>query len=224
MLSRSILDFLKELAIDVRLPKGVDVLNPYQVNTTFEYAKQFYTKYYSDNEPRIVLLGINPGRLGAGLTGIPFTDPIKLHEACGIDNNLPKRPELSSDFIHQVIIAYGGLTKFYSRFYFSSVSPLGFTKAAKNLNYYDLPLLQKRLKPFIVNSLQKQLSWRLSKKTCLVLGEGKNFNYVQTLNTEYNFFKQVIPLAHPRFVMQYKRRQMNDYIDDYLSNLQSAEL
>lgn len=224
MLSEKVLRFLKSLEIQAALPKGVEVLNPYQDKTAFGFCEKFYRKFYSDSNPRTLIIGINPGRLGGGLTGIPFTDPIKLQERCGIENELPKRVELSADFIHLVIDAVGGLEKFYAKFYFSSVSPLGFTKHGKNLNYYDIPELQKALKPFIVKSMQTQLSFGLNTKTLFVLGEGKNFDYVQSLNDEFKFFKNVVPLSHPRFVMQYKRKQLPNYINEYVRKLQALEL
>ena len=49
---------------------------------------------------RHLLLGINPGRFGGGVTGIPFTDPIRLQNVCGIENNFEKKQELSSVFIY----------------------------------------------------------------------------------------------------------------------------
>jgi hypothetical protein len=220
-LANKILAFLRSAKITARLPKGVQVLNPYHDKTTFGFCAKFYRKFYSDNNPRTLIIGINPGRLGGGLTGIPFTDPLKLQGRCGIENQLPKRAELSADFIHHVIDAFGGLEKFYSQFYFSSVSPLGFTKDDKNLNYYDIPELQKALKPFIVESMQAQLAIGLNSKTCYVLGEGKNFSYVQELNEEFQFFEQLIPLPHPRFIMQYKRKQVSSYVKGYLQALES---
>jgi hypothetical protein len=224
MWCNSILGFLKALSIEARLPKDVAVLNPYGNTNTFTYCEAFYRKFYSDNNPRALIIGINPGRLGGGLTGIPFTDPVKLEEICGIENEFHKRTELSADFIHQVIAAYGGLQNFYAKFYFSSVSPLGFTKDGKNLNYYDIPALENELKPFILQSLRTQLNFGLSRKICFVLGEGKNFQYVKLLNAEYGFFEHIVPLAHPRFVMQYKRKQLTYYIQDYVQKLQLVAL
>ena len=93
-----ILSFYQSLTITAKLPKGVEVLNPYANADTFKYCSAFYHKYYEDNEPRTLILGINPGRYGAGLTGIPFTDPVKLEMICGIKNNLTKKAELSADF------------------------------------------------------------------------------------------------------------------------------
>ena len=224
MVAVKILHFLESLEIQTTLPNGVEVLNPYQEKTSFDLCDRFYKKYYSDNNPRTLIMGINPGRLGGGLTGIPFTDPIKLQEHCGIKNEFPKRAELSADFIHLVLDAFGGLEKFHSQYYFSSVSPLGFTKDGKNLNYYDIPELEGALKPFIVKSIQTQLAFGLRQDVVFVLGEGKNFNYVQSLNNEFKLFKKITPLPHPRFVMQYRRKQLLSYINDYVTKLQTLEL
>lgn len=214
-----ILKFYKSLKIENKLPKGVGVLNPYHQEVAFELCSQFYKKYYNDNNTRTAILGINPGRLGGGVTGVPFTDPVKLEVICGIKNELPKKPELSADFIYQMIGALGGPEAFYQHFFFSSVSPLGFIQEGKNLNYYDTPALQKSLDKFIQSSLQQitQLGVRRDKAYCL--GEGQNFKYLTALNKTEKLFDELIPLAHPRFVMQYKRRYVNDYIEDYRRKL-----
>jgi hypothetical protein len=157
--------------------------------------------------------------LGGGLTGIPFTDPQKLETYCHIPNSLRKKSELSADFIYSLITAYEGPEKFYSDFYFSSVSPLGFIKDGKNLNYYDIPQLQSILKAFIVDCLKKQLDFGLNKDVCFILGEGKNFAFMQVLNKEFQFFNRLEPLPHPRFVMQYKRKKLPEYIAQYIHAL-----
>lgn len=221
-LANQILNFLQKLKIDASIPRGVGVLNPYQQPEVFELCKQFYTRYYDDTHTRTLIIGINPGRFGGGLTGIPFTDPIRLQQVCSIENTLPKKPELSSEFIYKIIAAFGGPEKFYSKFYFTSVSPLGFTKENKNLNYYDLPALQKRLKPFMQSCMRTQLSWGLNAQVAYCLGEGDNFKFLTAWNKEEKFFREVIPLPHPRFIMQYKRKQLNQYINFYTNKLKST--
>jgi hypothetical protein len=89
-LAKKILSFLKNLDLEVELPPGVEVMNPFRDEVTFDLCKKFYGKYYSDNKPRCLILGINPGRFGGGVTGIPFTDPIRLQTSCGLENNLQK--------------------------------------------------------------------------------------------------------------------------------------
>ena len=214
-----VLAFFGSLSISSALPRGVNVLNPYLNLEVMDLCKQFYHQYYHDSSPRKMILGINPGRLGSGLTGIPFTDPIRLENNCGIENKFQKKAELSSTFIYEMIAAAGGNEKFYSTFYFSSISPLGFTKKGKNLNYYDEPPLQKKLEPFILSCMQAQLNFGIDRSVAYCLGEGKNFKFFQQLNTRHKFFKEIIPLAHPRFIMQYKSKSKSTYIQRYLNLL-----
>jgi hypothetical protein len=39
------------------------------------------------------------------------------------------------------------------------------------------------------------------------------------LNRKLQFFKEIIPLPHPRFIMQYRRKQKETYLLQYLSAL-----
>src|SRR5438045_5396299 len=133
----NILDFLFNLQLPFNLPKDVEVLDAHQRPVVREVCSIFYKKYYNDNDQRHLLIGINPGRFGGGVTGIPFTDPIRLEKFCGIQNDFQKKQELSSVFIYEMIEAFGGAEKFYKQFYFSAMSPLGFVKHEKNLNNYD---------------------------------------------------------------------------------------
>lgn len=218
-LADNMLDFLQNLKIEAPIPRAIHVLNPYQQPEVFEWCTQFYRKYYSDSETRNMIIGINPGRHGGGLTGIPFTDPIRLQQVCGIENTLAKKAELSSEFIYKVIAAAGGPERFYSKFYFTSVSPLGFTHENKNLNYYEVPLLQKRLKPFMSACMRTQLDWGLNTKVAYCLGEGDNYKFLTAWNAEEKFFSEIVPLPHPRFIMQYKRKQLDGYIKFYIEKL-----
>lgn len=214
-----VLIFYKQLAIKKRLPKGVEILNPYQSEPSFTLCTHFYKKYYGDTNKRYAILGINPGRFGAGLTGIPFTDPIKLEKICGIENDLQKKAELSADFIYSMIDSFGGPIDFYSKYFFTSVSPLGFTKDGKNLNYYDTPELKKALEKFILTSLHQIIDLGVYQDKAFCLGEGDNYKFLVNLNNKEKLFGEIIPLAHPRFIMQYRRKYINEYIKDYLNKL-----
>lgn len=213
-----ILKFYQSLSIQAKLPEGVEVMNPYQDKTAFKLSKQFYEKFYGDNDPRTLIFGINPGRFGGGITGVPFTDPVKL-EKIGIPNDLKKKVELSADYIYAMIEAYGGPEKFYHQFYITALSPLGFVKDGKNLNYYDIRELQQAVEPFMLQCIREQLDFGVNRARCYCLGEGKNFDYLSAINKKYNFFGEVIPLSHPRFIMQYKRKSVAVYIQDYLRKL-----
>ena len=184
-----------------------------------EVCKIFYKKFYNDRNKRVLILGINPGRYGAGITGIPFTDPIKLETLFGISNDLPKKPELSAEFIHAMIAAYGGYGRFFGRFFINSVSPLGFVAAGKNLNYYDTPLLKSSLEPFIRRSVGNLLKLGIYRDVVYCLGEGENYKFIQRINAEEKWFGKIIPLAHPRFIMQYRRKFLSEYIGDFVQKL-----
>jgi len=99
------------------------------------------------------------------------------------------------------------------------VSPLGSIRDGKNLNYYDDPKLQKAVLPFVIETLEKQINFGLNRDVAYCLGEGKNFKFLSKLNEAHGFFNKLIPLAHPRFIMQYKRKSMLHYVDDYLTKL-----
>ncbi|MBK5279074.1 MAG: DUF4918 family protein [Bacteroidia bacterium] len=214
-----VLNFNKSLSLKAKLPNGVVVMNPFQDDYAFSLCQRFYTQFYSDSQQRHIILGINPGRLGGGVTGIPFTDPVKLENFCSINNTFEKKTELSADFVYRMISAYGGVKPFYSKFYFNSICPLGFTRDGKNMNYYDVKELQESVKDFIVQSLQKQIKFGIKTDITFCLGEGENFKFFSRLNEKHHFFKKIIPLAHPRFIMQYKRKSLDQYIHKYIDAL-----
>jgi len=153
--------------------------------------------------------------------GIPFTDPIRLQNDCGIPNIWPKKQELSSLFIYNMIDAFSNAKAFYNKFYITAISPLGFTKHNKNCNYYDDKNLLKDIKGFVVDCMNKQLLFGIDRSVAFCLGDGKNYKYLSKLNEEQQFFKKVIPLPHPRFIMQYKLKSKDEYIQYYLRHLKS---
>ena len=216
-----VLKFYRNLKLEDPLPAGVEVMNPYADPTCFEVCRKFYGEFYNDNHKRFLILGINPGRHGAGITGIPFTDPIKLETMFGIQNDLPKKPELSAEFIHPMIAAFGGYERFFSTFFINSVSPLGFVQGGKNLNYYDTPALKESLDPFIRKSISALLDLGIHREVVFCLGEGENFKFIRKLNAEEKWFAEIIPLAHPRFIMQYRRKFVSQYVEDYVKKLNS---
>ena len=218
-LSQNINQFNQQLSLTADLPDDVIVMNPYEDKKTATLAAKFYNKYYSDSNPRKLILGINPGRLGGGITGVPFTDPLKMQDICGITNELSKKTEPSAGFIYDMISAYGGPEKFYGNYFIYAVCPLGFTKNRINYNYYDDKVLEKAVTPFILESLSKILSFNIDKEVCFCLGNGKNYKFLNALNNQHQFFEKVIPLPHPRWIVQYRRKRYQEFIDLYLREL-----
>ena len=221
-----IIAFNESLRFDGKLPEGVGIMNPFVENASaLEASSAFYRKYYNDNRPRRMLVGINPGRFGAGLTGVPFTDPKRLVERCGITQYKgPVTHEPSSVFVYEVIRQYGGEEAFYGDIYINSICPLGFTQMGKNgkevnFNYYDRKDLFEAVRGFMVRTMRGQLECGIRADAAFCLGTGKNMDYVSRLNEEYGFFERVVPLEHPRYVIQYKTKQMQQYVDKYLEAL-----
>jgi hypothetical protein len=224
MLSQAsaIVDFYGHLDPIFQLPKGIEQMNPFKTEPAWNLTRKFYEKFYSDREPRVFIFGINPGRFGGGITGIPFTDPIRLEADCGLANDLRKLPELSSEFVYRVIDAYGGVKPFYGHFFVTALCPLGFTRKGKNLNYYDDMELMEAAEPFMVSCLRKQKEQIAGASVALCLGEGKNYTHFCRLNKEHRFFERIIPLPHPRFIMQYKRKRLPEFIQLYVQILSNV--
>ena len=226
-LAEKILEFNRDLELQAGLPKGFEVMNPFQGDGSehiWRITEAFYHKFYGDEKPRNLILGINPGRLGAGATGLPFTDTKRLNAECGIPFDEFELHEPSSVFVYGMINAFGGVEAFYSKFYINSVCPLGFLRLNDkgnlvNANYYDDKKLFEAVKPFIFHSLKTQVDWGLNTDRVWCMGSGKNFKFLKTINDEIQLFKEIIPLDHPRFVVQYRSKRMPEYIDKYLQAL-----
>lgn len=224
-----VLAFNAALRFDAPLPPGVEVMDPFPDSPCAQEASAaFYRKYYGDHRERRIILGINPGRFGAGLTGVPFTDPKRLAEACGIHvDACPPAHEPSSVFVYEVISAMGGPEAFYRAWYINSICPLGFVRVdargrKKNYNYYDDRRLEEAATPFMVACLRRQLDFGIRRDVCFCLGTGKNAAFIRRLNAEHGFFDRVVPLEHPRYVMQYKSKEKAAYIRKYVTLLGEA--
>ena len=218
-ISSELIKFYRSLRIGSDLPPGVELLHPQADEGVMDLVSSFLNKYYGDQHPRQLLFGINPGRFGAGTTGINFTAPKQLSEKLQIEHTFKNQTELSAEFIYEVIEGYGGPNKFYGHFFLSSISPLGFVRDGKNLNYYDDKELMRLLEPFITKSISQQLRIFRPSQACICIGGEKNFKFFVDLNNKLQFFKEIIPLPHPRFIMQYRRKQKDNYVHNYLDAL-----
>ena len=205
----------------VGLPTGVWAMNPYADPVVQDLVGQFYAKFYADNTPRVYILGINPGRFGAGVTGLSFTTPQNLARYCGIPNNLPPTPELSSRFIYKVIEAFGGVEAFYGRFFLSSLYPLALVKDGKNYNFYDDKATMKTLWPVMIEGLHQQQTFGCNRRVAICLGR-INEGFFKKLNDQHPFFDRIVAVDHPRYILQYKSKFLEQYVDTYLQVLSDA--
>lgn len=62
-------------------------------------------------------------------------------------------------------------------------------------------------------------SCQMLRDKCFCLGEGQNYAFLQKLNAQKGYFQEIVPLAHPRFIMQYKRKSVDLYVEKYLESL-----
>jgi hypothetical protein len=224
MLADRLLEHVLNFQLDgSRLPKGIHVLDPFngtQGEQVKEIVRTFHRRFYNDENERLLMLGINPGRLGAGSTGLPFTDT----KRCEADLRIPvegmRTHEPSSDFFYRMINANGGPDRFYSKVYVHAVCPLGFVKEQPNgkpvnLNYYDDKALEAAVTPFMEQWLKDLVACGMRTDAVICLGTGKNATAFAKLNARLKLFKQIHPIEHPRFIIQYKQKQMDQYIQKY---------
>ncbi|ASK31792.1 DUF4918 domain-containing protein [Chryseobacterium sp. T16E-39] len=220
-----VIEFNKSLHYHGDLPEEFHVLNPYFDNPeTMGVMQKFYHKYYHDSERRRFIIGINPSRNGAGVTGIPFTDTKRLESVCGIPMESAHTHEISSVFMYDMIEQYGGPDEFYKEYYINSPFPLAIVKKSKNgwlnANYYDDRSLFEDVKGFMITSLKKHISLGLDTSEVFILGK-KNADFISKLNKEAHLFEKMTILEHPRYIQQYKLKEKEWYIDKYILALKS---
>lgn len=219
-----VIDFNRQLHYSGKLPEGFQVLNPYLDNPeTLKVMEEFYHKFYNDFNPRKFIVGINPSRHGAGITGVPFTDTKRLENVCGIKMQSAHTHEISSVFMYDMIAQSGGPSEFYNQFYINSPFPLAIVQLTKerkwiNANYYDDPALFEMVKDFMIWTLKKHINLGLDTSEIFVLGK-KNAGFIQKLNKEAHLFDRLKILEHPRFIQQYKSKEKQLYIDKYILTL-----
>lgn len=220
-----VIEFNRNLQYSGKLPNDFQVINPYMDNPeTMVVMEKFYHKYYNDSNQRKFLIGINPSRHGAGVTGIPFTDTKRLESVCGIKMGSAYTHEVSSVFIYDMIAAYGGADEFYRDIYINSPFPLAIVRRSKgnwiNANYYDDKALFNEVKDFIIDTLKKHISLNLDISEVFILGK-KNADFISKLNQEASLFKKMTVLEHPRYIQQYKSKEKDLYIDKYILALKN---
>jgi hypothetical protein len=201
---------------------GFDIMDPYQSADVQAALQTFCATFYGDHRQRLLILGINPGRFGGGITGISFTDPWALHNLCGIHTSITGQRELSSEFIYAMIDRYGGPPAFFQDCFLSAVLPFGLLRGKLNVNYYDDRALMSELTCYILRTLRMQIDFGVRRDIAIVLGTGKNLDFLTRLNNEHALFGRLVALDHPRFVMQYRRKRLDEYLDRYVETIRTA--
>lgn len=219
-----VVEFNRNLHYSGKLPAGFQVINPFLENPeTMKVSKQFYDKFYNDSNQRKFIIGINPSRHGAGVTGVPFTDTKRLESVCGIKMHSDYTHEVSSVFMYEMIEQFGGADAFYEEFYINSPFPLAIVREAKggkllNANYYDHPILFEAVKEYMIDALKEHISLGVDRSEVYVLGV-KNAQFIRKINKEAKLFENMKVLEHPRYIQQYKFKEKQSYIDKYILTL-----
>ncbi len=217
-------DNLSQESID--LPTGFKIINPFngdQKELVKKITSAFYLKYYNDNRPRRLILGSSPARRGTAVTGVPFEDAKHLQKETGIFIDKFYINQSSSGFLYDVMAEYGGCQKFYTDFYMNFVCPLGIVRTNSkgnevNCNYYENKKLQQILYKFIISTIRRQIDFGIDTEVCYCIGSGENYSFLSKINKEYNFFIKIIPLEHPRFIMQYNSKRKDIFIEKYVNS------
>ncbi|EPD27375.1 protein of unknown function [Capnocytophaga granulosa] len=225
-IGQRIIAFNKSLQYTGKLPEGFAVLNPYLDNPeTLQVMTSFYDKYYNDLVSRKFIIGINPSRHGAGVTGVPFTDTKHLENDCGIPMLSARTHEVSSVFVYDMIAQYGGVAAFYKDYYINSPFPLAIVRKNAqgnwlNANYYDDPELFALTREYMIETLKKHIALGLDTNEVYILGK-KNATFLEKLNKEASLFKKMVVLEHPRYIEQYKSKEKQLYIDKFITLLKT---
>ena len=200
----------------------VKIVNPFvdRAQDVNRRIDEFYLRYYNDTKKRRLILGSTPARQGSAVTGIPFED-VNTLEGISEKKGASKR---SVNFLETVIARYGGRDIFYRDFLMNFVCPLSLIKINSkgqevNCNYYESKVLKEKLSGMIVESLMKLSAFPVDNSVAYCIGSGENYKFLSKINEEYRFFDKIIPLEHPRFIMQYHSKEKEMYVKKYMEAL-----
>ena len=172
----------------------------------------FWDRYYARRVPRIVVCGINPGRFGAGKTGIPFLDFASLSQLMpGVDRH---DSEKSAAFFCQVIQSYGS-EAFFRDFYVTNVASVGFLRDGRNLNYHDLPAAAQAT---VEANFCEEMKM-VNPTQVISLGTAVQHTARKLLSPDIDCS---LRLPHPAWVATYRSRETEQWVSDYVEALKSA--
>lgn len=225
--SQKIIEFDRFLSnVNLSVPDGFKIINPFCKDSReiYQAIETFYHQFYDDHKKRRMILGSSPARRGTAITGIPFEDDQHLQNQTGIHIDGFHVNKSSSNFLYDVMDSYGGTDKFYNDFYMNFVCPLGIVRINSkgrevNCNYYENKELQQTLYDFIIETIKMQIEFNIDRSVCYCIGSGKNYEFLKEINEKYCFFDKIIPLEHPRFIMQYHSKEKEYYLDKYVNAL-----
>ena len=93
-------------------------------------------------------------------------------------------------------------------------SPIG-----KNINYYEMKNWRNDLLPAVEKELEKHLSWNVNRSKVISIGRGENAKVLKEINDRRGWFEEVVALPHPRWILQYRRKRKDEFLEEYLRAL-----
>lgn len=198
-------DFLRLIGGDDICVLSDFILNRANIDT-------FWQQYYSTTLPHTVICGLNPGRFGAGKTGIPFLDFLSLSQLiAGIHS---ADSEKSASFFFKVIQSYG-VAAFFHEFYVTNIASVGFIRGGKNLNYHDLP--DAALAVVERNFLAEMAIVKPTR--VIALGIAVQRTTKKLLSAEVDCS---LRLPHPAWVATYRGGELDRWVEKYVAMLKSV--
>ena len=155
-------------------------------------------KLYRRHHPSVVIVDL--AMQGSGLGGLPLIRRINAHD--------PSTRILVFSMHSDPIIVARALEAGATGYVLKDTSPAE---------------LMKAFEPFMLRCIRRQLETMPVFPVCYCLGEGENFRYFSRVNERYGFFKEIIPLPHPRWVMQYRRKRIAEFADEYVTQLNKLD-
>lgn len=189
---------------------GISMLEGYLDQSDIMDA--FCEKFYSNKIPKIVICGINPGRLGAGLTGVPFFDFASLSKI--FPSILRKDTENTAQFFFKVIEKIG-VERFFNYFYITNVSSVGYSKGKSNFNFDKLP---DNLRSIVFSNFAEEIEL-IKPVKIIALGDAA-FNGVESALGKNSY--RLEKLKHPSWIMQYKRNEISFWVQAYADALSKS--
>jgi hypothetical protein len=78
------------------------------------------------------------------------------------------------------------------------------------------------LQPYMIKSLKAQIEIGALRKVAFSMGKGQNYHYLKSINEKNKLFDEIRPLPHPRWVMQYRLKNKQKFINEYVEKISSV--
>jgi hypothetical protein len=204
----------KEKYSEILKSRNVKILSSFLVNKS--NIIEFHKKYVEPNAPKIVICGINPGRNGAGLTGIPFIDFASLSQM--LPDIKQNDWEQSAKFFFSVIQEFG-IETFYKNFHVTNISWFGFSRIdkQKNVNYFEKDI-STEIAIYLIDKFVEEME--LINPDYIIPLSKTVFYELESLKKRNKIKAEIgICLNHPSWVTTYRSKDLSKWKQKYVDIL-----